>query len=127
VSSGSARGAAAPPSAHLHGREVRFAHAHNEDAQRQLCRVHYGPDGIVHVVDDAVRDDEQHIVRLRVGRRQRPGGVLAGGVDDRGEQGGARQRHRMKGRRVGRQNAANTVSLQQMGGRGFVRGAGTGY
>ena len=47
---------------HKHGREVFGADADNDDGQRQRRRFHHLGNGLFHVVDDTVRDDEQNLV-----------------------------------------------------------------
>ena len=59
----------------LHGGEVGAAHADDDDGQRLQGRLHQGLLGGLHVVDLAVRDDEQHRVLL-LGLAVRKGDVI---------------------------------------------------
>lgn len=53
----------------LHGREVGVAHADDDDGHGQFGRLHDGVARLVHVADDAVRDDEEREVLLQRGRQ----------------------------------------------------------
>lgn len=52
----------------LHGTEVCPAHAHYDDGHGQAGRLHDGAARLVHVCDHSIRDDEQHVVLLQMGR-----------------------------------------------------------
>mmetsp|Transcript_42991 Transcript_42991/g.74173 ORF Transcript_42991/g.74173 Transcript_42991/m.74173 type:complete len:518 (-) Transcript_42991:247-1800(-) len=59
----------------VHVLKVRVPHAHHQDGERQLGGGHQRVDGLLHVVDDAVREDQEDVVLpLRgCGPRQRCG------------------------------------------------------
>ncbi len=68
----------------IHGIEIRVSDADDDNAHRQIGSIDDGVDGVGHVGDDAIGDDEKHIVIVaaHVG-----GGDSRHVADNRGEVG----------------------------------------